>query len=216
MVIDQLSSHNSYFDGDGTPLQLCFDKRSFQYAGVRVVLNTLPYLINRWTGEIFFPAPSVAIIEKEVVRAKESKRSGVTVNQVGRFSRGKFPVAVGTRFKYSVIEHFFIPGLLRGIPSDGYLTPTYFNKDVLLKYEHSESCNLDQTTPSAGSIQVKGGETIPYGINQSGSVVMWLGDIVSLSEQEKQYLYSENIDPQYDLHSDFYNSQILGEWFGAI
>lgn len=216
MVIDQLSSHDSYFDRGGTPLRLCFDKRSFQYAGVRIVLDQLPYLINNGTGEVFFPAASVAIIEDEVVRAQESKKGVVTINQVGRFSRGKLSVAEGTCFKYSAIEHFFIPGLLRGIPSDGYLTPTYFNRDVLLKYEHSESCNLDQATSTAGSIQMKGGETIQYGINQGGSVIMWLGDIVRLPEQEKQYLYSENIDPQYDLHSDFYNSQILGEWLGVI
>ncbi|MNC64301.1 hypothetical protein D3C75_1144890 [compost metagenome] len=63
---------------------------------------------------------------------------------------------------------------------------------------------------------MKGGQSVPYGINQRGSVIMWLGDIVGLPEQEKMYLYSENIDPQHDLHSDFYNNQILGEWLGDI
>lgn len=218
MLIDQLSSHDSYFDGRGTPLRLCIDKRSFQYAGIRIVLDQLPYLMNDGTGEVFFPAASVAIIEEEVARAQKNKTGGVTINQVGRISRGKRPIAEGTYFKCSAIEHFFIPGLLRGIPSDGYLTPTYFNRDVLLKYQYSESCNLNLnlTTLTAGSIQMKGGDSVQFGINQSGSVIMWLGDVIKPSGQEKQYLYSENIDPQYYLHSDFYNNQILGEWLGAI
>ena len=216
MEIDLLVPHDSYFDEGGTPLRLCFDKRSLQFSGLKVVLNQLPYLFNDATDEVFFPTTSVAIIEEAVARAKRSTKDVVTINQVGRFSRGKLPIAQGTSFKYSAIDHFFIPGLLRNIPPDGYLTPIYFNKDVLLKYEHSESCSLDQATSSAGSIQMKGGQTVPYGVNQRGSVIMWLGDIVSLPEQEKMYLYSENIDPQHDLHSDFYNNQILGEWLGDI
>jgi hypothetical protein len=214
METEQLISHDSYFDHEENPLHLCFDRHTFRHDGVKVILDKLPYLKSTATGQIFFTAPAVHIIETEVSRAKAQDKETVTINQFGRFNRGKFSIADGAQFKYSTVEHFFIPGLIRDIPSDGYLTPVYFNRDVLIKFEHSESCELHRSTPSSGLITTKDDIKVPYGINSSQSVVMWLGDIMRLSEKERLYLYSENIDPQYDLHSDFYRNQILGEWLG--
>ncbi|WP_217474420.1 hypothetical protein [Stutzerimonas stutzeri] len=212
MEVEELTAHDSYFDQEGNPLRLCFERCAFLCSGVKVILNELPYLICDATGEIFFPWASVEIIKTEVMHAIDRQKGSVTINQVGRFNRGKLPVAGSTKFKYSPIEHFFIPGLVSRIPSDGYLTPVYFNKDVLIKFRHSENCELREYTPTAGLIKTKYGMSVPYGVNSSGNIVMWLGDVVRLSEQERQYLYSENIDPQYDLHSDFYRSQIMNEW----
>ncbi|HGN2133838.1 TPA: hypothetical protein ACKRYH_003851 [Pseudomonas aeruginosa] len=214
MEIEQLIAHDSYFDHANNPLHLCFDRLTFRYDGVRVVLDKLPYLKSATTGQVFFPAPAVCIIEHEVAQAKAKSKESTTINQLGRFNRGKFPIADGASLKYSAVEHFFIPGLIRDIPTDGYLTPVYFNKDVLIKFEHSENCELHRSTLTAGLITTKDDIQVPYGINSSGSVVMWLGDVMRLSEREHLYLCSENIEPQYDLHSDFYRNQILGEWFG--
>ncbi|CRM67259.1 hypothetical protein [Pseudomonas sp. 44 R 15] len=214
MEAEQLIAHDSYFGYTDEPLHLCFERLTLRHDSVKVVLDKLPYLKSSVTGQVFFTAPAVQIIETEVAYAKSQGKEKTTINQLGKFNRGKLPIAGDTNFKYSLVEHFFIPGLIRSIPSDGYLTPVYFNQDVLIKFEHSESCNLLRSTPTSGLITTKDNVQVPYGINLSGSVVMWLGDIINLSEKEHLYLYSENIDPQYDLHSDFYRNQILGEWLG--
>ncbi|POE37794.1 hypothetical protein [Pectobacterium odoriferum] len=214
MEIEKLIAHDSYFDNANNPLHLCFDRLTFRHDGVKVILNKLPYLKSAATGQVFFPVPAVYIIEIEVAQAKAQSKESTTINQLGRFNRGKLPIADSANFKYSAVEHFFIPGLIRRVPTDGYLTPVYFNQDVLIKFEHSENCKLQRSTPTAGLITTKDGIQVPYGINSSGSVVLWLGDIMKLSEKEHLYLYSENIEPQYDLHSDFYRNQILGEWLG--
>ncbi|KIY40759.1 hypothetical protein TZ03_11515 [Pseudomonas sp. 10-1B] len=214
METKQLIAHDSYFGYAGEPLHLCFDRLTLRHDSVKVVLDKLPYLKSSVTGQVFFTAPAVHIIETEVTHAKSQGKEKTTINQFVRFNRRKLPIASDTNFKYSLVEHFFIPGLIRNIPSDGYLTPVYFNQDVLIKFEYSGSCDLLRSTPTSGLITTKDNVQVPYGINSSGSVVMWLGDIVNLSEKEHLYLYSENIDPQYDLHSDFYRNQILGEWLG--
>lgn len=212
MEIEQLLMHDSYFDHADNPLHLCFERLTFRHDGVKVVLAKLPYLKSAATGQVFFPVPAVSIIEFEVAQAKAQNKEGTTINQLGKFNRVKLSVADGASFKYSAVEHFFIPGLIRNIPTDGYLTPVYFHQDVLIKFQHSENCELHRSTPTAGLITTKDDIQVPYGINSSGNVVMWLGDIMRLSAKEHLYLYSENIEPQYDLHSDFYRNQILGEW----
>lgn len=212
MKIDVLEGYNYYFAPDGARLDLCFKRKTIHYKNIKVVLDQLPYLINEMSGEIFFPSTAVAIIEDYVDEALMKDRKEITINWFGRFNRGKLPAAKNTNFKYSPVEHFFIPGLAVRLPSDGYLTPVYFDKNVLIKFEHAEGYQLEKQTASAGRIKRDNGYQIPYGINRNGNVIMWLGDIVGLPDRELMYLYSENIDPQYDLHSDFYQNQILGKW----
>ncbi|UYK87057.1 hypothetical protein [Xanthomonas sacchari] len=212
MRVEQLKAFDSYFDDDGTPLQFCVDRKTIHVAGIRVVLNKLPYLKNPNTGEIHITTPAVNIINSYVSEAKGKQLDHAEINQMGRFERGELPVGRGTQFRYSAAEHFFIPGLVRNIPSDGYLTPVYFNRNVLTKYQYGEGYGIQSRTESFGSISISTGCGFPFGVNRAGNVVMWLGDLVGLDARELHYLYSENIDPQYDLHSDFYDSQILNKW----
>lgn len=215
MNIEILKGHDHYYSPAGAKLDLCFKRKTIHYKNVKVILDQLPYLINEASGEIYFTTPAVEIIEDYASEAFIDGRREIKINQLGRFNRSKLPVAKNTIFKYSPAEHFFTPGLIRSIPSDGYLTPVYFNKNVLVKFEHAEGYQLDRQTATAGRMKRSIGYDIPYGINKSGNVIMWLGDIVELPNQDVMYLYSENIDPQYDLHSDFYRNQILGEWLNA-
>lgn len=212
MEIDILQGYDHYFDPKGDRLDLCFNRKTIYYKNIKVTLNKLPYLFNEISSEIFFTTRAVCIIENYVKEAIGNGHKETLINQFNRFNRGKFQMAKDTKFKYSPVEHFFIPCLIRNIPSDGYLTPVYFNKNVLIKFEHAEGYQLDRWTATAGSIKKIDEYEIPYGINRSGSVIMWLGDIVKLTSCDLMYLYSENIEPQYDLHSDFYRNQILNEW----
>lgn len=209
---EELQGHDSYFDEEGTPLDFCADRRTIISQGIKVILNKLPYLKSPATGAVFFTTPAVKIINDYVSKAKATGKFQVTINQLGRFDRGRLPIDRGTNLKYSAAEHFFIPGLIRSLPSDGYLTPVYFDKNVLVKFQHGIGYDIRVFSRSFGTLSIHGGATIPFGVNRSEKVVIWLGDLIKLDERELFYFYSENISPQYDLHSDFYNSQILNKW----
>lgn len=213
MRVETLEYYGSYFDKNNKPLELCFDRKTIHVEGVKVILDRLPYLISKETNRIFFPVPAVVIIEKTISRAKEQGKKECKINQLNRFNRLKLPAAGKSKFNYSAAEHFFIPGLIRDMPSDGYLTPVYFDKNILTKYRFGDGYEIHSETKSFGVIKIEGVKSLPYGVNSKGAVVMWLGDIVNLPQKELMYLYSENIEPQFDLHSDFYNNQILGQEF---
>lgn len=212
MNLDSLAGYNSYYDTDGSPLKFCSKRKTIKYDGMKIVLDRLPYLINEINNNIYFSIPAAQIIKEYVEVAKSQGKSEVKINQFGRFERGKLPIGEKTEFRYSPAEHFFIPGLIRDIPSNGYLTPVYFEGHVLVKFENVDGYRLEKHTASAGRIHGPNGINIPYGVNNGGFVIMWLGDIVGFPRNELLYLYSANAEPQYDIHSDFYRNQILGEW----
>ncbi|WP_129141614.1 hypothetical protein [Modicisalibacter coralii] len=212
MKIDSLDGYDDYYDLDGSPLEFCIQRKTVHYDGMKIVLDRLPYLLNKSSGQIRFSSPAVQIIKEYAEDGKRNGKKEVRINQFGKFNRGKLPVGEQTDFKYSPAEHFFIPGLIRNRPSDGFLTPVYFEKHVLVKFEHADGYNLEKQTESAGRIHGPGDIDVPYGVNKGGHVIMWLGDIANLPKNEFLYLYSANVEPQYDIHSDFYRNQILGEW----
>jgi hypothetical protein len=210
--IDSLDGYDSYFDQDGTPLEFCSKRKTVHYAGMKIILDRLPYLINKNNDQIRFTTPAMEIIKGYIEDAKKQGKNEVIINQFGRFNRGSLPIGEKTQFKYSPAEHFFIPGLIRNIPSDGFLTPVYFENHVLVKFEHADGYELEKQTESAGRIYGPNGIDVPYGVNKDKYVIMWLGDIVTFTNSERLYLYSANVEPKYDIHSDFYRNQILGEW----
>lgn len=212
MRFEQLQAFDSYFDEDGTPLDFCVDRMTIHVEEVRVVLDRLPYLRNPMTGSVRFTTAAVHIIDSYVAEARGKQSAQAVINQFGRFERGGLPLGKGAQFRYSAAEHFFIPGLVTSMPSERYLTPVYFSRNVLMKYRHVEGYGLQSFTDSCGSISIDGGGTLPYGVNKEGYVMMWFGDVVKLDERERFYLYSENVGPQYDLHSDFYDNQIQNKW----
>jgi len=118
-----------------------------------------------------------------------------------RFNFGKVP------FTYDARDYYYLPGLYRS-SGDGYLTPVFFNVEVLLKYVHHPDCALDFASDTYGTLHTKDGQTTAFGINRSGHVIMWLGDIDRLSESEQHYLASENRASDHDVGSQFYAGQI--------
>ena len=94
------------------------------------------------------------------------------------------------------------------ISPDGYLTPVYFNKQVLIRYLYDSRFYCDFASDTYGTI---GGDTfsISFGINKNGSVLMWVGDIMhNIPQKEQFYLLVENIDPEGDVDSELYQAQI--------
>lgn len=114
-------------------------------------------------------------------------------------------------FKFSSMDYMFYPGLWRP-QQDGFLTPVFFRRRVLLRYHADPSYDLHWTSNTYGTVVVPPGHHIPFGINRQGLVIMWLGDVAKLPEDEINYLRSENVESDHDLVSDFYRGQIEVEW----
>lgn len=109
------------------------------------------------------------------------------------------------RFRYSVDDLEFIPGLKQGRPeSDLYYIPVFFDKKVLLKYMVRNEYTINYFR-SGGEIRLLDGSTLEYGINKSGKMFCWLGDLDKMPEREQHYLLSENIESDHDVSSGLYD-----------
>ncbi len=110
-------------------------------------------------------------------------------------------------FIYDPDDYYYIPGLVREF-NEGFLTPVFFNRRVLLKYDASPDYEVRFASPTYGTIVFADGDYISFGINNNGRVVMWLGDIAKLPEAEQYYLRSENVASDHAIGSEFYDGQI--------
>ncbi len=109
-------------------------------------------------------------------------------------------------FTYDADDYYYYPGLQR--PWDiGFLTPVFFNKTVLAKYDADPNYAIRYASPSYGDI-LADGFVIPFGINRHGHLIMWLGDIAKLPKPEQYYLLSENRASDHCIGSEFYDGQI--------
>lgn len=114
-------------------------------------------------------------------------------------------------FLYDKADYYFLPGLERGW-NIGFLTPVFFKMEVLLKYFHHQDFIVDISANTMGYIFKNDEHMISFGINENNKVIMWLGDILDLPEEEQYYLRSENIPSDHSIESDFYESQIEVQW----
>jgi len=109
-------------------------------------------------------------------------------------------------FLFDPDDYFYLPGLYRSF-DEGFLQPVFFNRSVLLKYDNSPDYRVKFASTTYGSIDTQE-DNISFGLNRHGHVVMWLGDIAKLPENEQFYLRSENIPSDHSLGSEFYDGQI--------
>ncbi|SEW33380.1 hypothetical protein [[Clostridium] fimetarium] len=123
-------------------------------------------------------------------------------------------IAEKVKFIYDKDDYYFIPGLTRPWKI-GFLTPVFFNIEVLLKYLHHPSFGLDIGADTFGYIYKGDEHYISFGINENNKVLMWLGDIIELDINEQFYLRSENIPSDHSIGSEFYEAQIEVKWAEA-
>lgn len=100
-------------------------------------------------------------------------------------------------FKYDTSEQLY----------SSHLTPVYFNQQVLIRYLYDSRFYCEFVSDTYGNI---GNDEfqISFGINKNNSVIMWLGDIKKIPEQEQIYLLVENKEPEGEIKSEFYDAQI--------
>lgn len=123
-------------------------------------------------------------------------------------------IAEKVKFIYDKDDYYFIPGLVREWKI-GFLTPVFFNIEVLLKYIHHPNYGLDIGADTFGYIYKGDEHYITFGINENNKVIMWLGDIGNLPVEEQFYLRSENIPSDHSIGSEFYEAEIEVTWAKA-
>lgn len=90
-----------------------------------------------------------------------------------------------------------------------YLTPIFFDIEVLVKYLYNTSYQCSFCSETYGTIYGPNESFyLPFGINPNKKVIAWLGDIEKLNSKERLYLASHNIDSDGNIKSEFYDSQI--------
>lgn len=123
-------------------------------------------------------------------------------------------IAEKVKFIYDKDDYYFIPGLIREWKV-GFLTPVFFNIEVLLKYIHHPNYGLDIGADTFGYVYKGDEHYITFGINENNKVIMWLGDIGNLPVEEQFYLRSENIPSDHSIGSEFYEAEIEVTWAKA-
>jgi hypothetical protein len=109
-------------------------------------------------------------------------------------------------------DYRLLPALRR--PHDEFfLTPVFFDRDVFTRYMNNPRYLVDFSSDSYGTIR-NDAWVIAFGVNRSGKVIMWLGDIAELPRPEQLYLASTCVPSDHDIASDFYLGQIEAQFTG--
>ncbi len=193
--------------GDG--MSLVFDVFDERVENLQIEIKNLPYLMCPQCKQKYLPDRSrislIKIFEDNSTTGK-TKFHSVRQKIDKRFVFGKVD------FIYDPDDYFYIPGLIRE-GNDGFLTPVFFNKNVLIKFYNWPEYNISFASKTYGTIEKGNREyMVSFGINKSNKVVMWLGDISGLPDEEQHYLRSENIMSDHDIGSEFYDAQIEAEF----
>ncbi|MBL7016590.1 MAG: hypothetical protein ISR84_03435 [Kiritimatiellales bacterium] len=207
----KLNEYQSNFDpATGDELSLWFGKHNDTIDGLTVLLSGVPLLRNDKTGAIFFPDRTKKVIHFFLEDAKKKGELGINLSPKESGNK-RYDYAQKVDFIYSSIDHEYIPGLQRPW-EEGFLTPVFFSLSVLNKYSQNPGYSLELSSATWGTISCGTQWHIDFGINKNKKVMMWLGDIDSLPENEQYYLRSENIESDHCIHSQFYDSQIENKW----
>lgn len=215
-------------EGSSNPLQcptcreyryLVFREAKFRAPVNRAVTLTVPLYECRVCkkADPFKPWKDIASDAKMLLTEK------VQDNEAHAFSHGfenkRFNAYNDLRFKYDTQDYYFIPGLSRPW-DDGYLTPVFFNIDLLLHYNNHPNYRVKLPSFSTVDIYAKNGEALidhGFGINRNGNLFAWLGDlhkVLSLTKN-KEHLHrfrASNIDSDHEVVSDFYFQQIEAQF----
>lgn len=179
----------------------CFDEK---VSGIRIRVTGLPTLRCHACSATYLPDRSrVAVIS---LHNQAFEQASDLVEVTRRKTADTFAFT-SVPFLYDSDDYYYIPGLQRQF-DPGFLTPVFFRKEVLLKYDVHPSYQVSFASRTYGTIWQGPEFSIPFGINRFDHVVMWLGDVAQLPETEQYYLRSENVQSDHSIGSEFYDGQI--------
>lgn len=128
-------------------------------------------------------------------------------------SRKRFKRYRHLGFVYDPRDYYLIPCIYREW-DEGFLTPVFFDKDLLVYYNGHPDYSVILYSFSSGNIYHKGNPMFNtgFGINRSGKIFKWLGDLNDdfKSPKMKPHLMrfqASNIKSDHDIVSKFYFSQ---------
>jgi len=193
-----------FCDACGSHMDLVFSVFGEEVTGVHIHIENLPFLRCEKCNLDYLPEDSrfaIIYIHEQATKHKE-KRANVKRRKTNQnFGYTEVP------FLYDSDDYKYIPGLKRS-HSEGFLTPVFFNREVLVKYDASPVYRLSFASRTYGEIRRGDDYSISFGVNKNGKVFMWLGDIATLPESEQYYLRSENVESDHSIGSEFYDGQI--------
>lgn len=184
-------------------LDLAFTDWEDDVSDVHIRVEGLPVLRCPACNRDHLPDGSRFALIRVFEQATERGAPAVSVKRKKRSDTFNF---TNVPFSYDADDYFYIPGLER--PFDvGFLTPVFFNREVLLKYDSSPRYRVQFASTTYGTIY-SDEDIVSFGINRHGKVVMWLGDIAKMPEAEQYYLRSENVPSDHSIGGEFYDGQI--------
>ena len=193
-----------YCNDCGESLDLAYADFEEEVSAINITIDGLPVLRCPTCGRDHLPDRSrLSIIE---VHRQATEKGAPTVGVTRRKLKEDYQFT-RVPFLYDPDDYRYIPGLERPF-DEGFLTPVFFNRNVLLKYDSAPGYRMRFASNTYGEIVPDDGHSICFGINRHGKVVMWLGDIAKLPESEQYYLRSENVESDHSIGSEFYYGQI--------
>lgn len=193
-----------YCDNCKNYLDLTFGHFHEDVSDVNINIEGLPLLSCAHCNKNYLPDNSrfTIVYTHEQAIKKDCKAVKVKRNKTNeKYTFTEIP------FIYDSDDYKYIPGLERQ-HDKGFLTPVFFNKEVLLKYDSSPTYRISFASTTYGEIRQGDDFSISFGLNKNQKVIMWLGDIAKLPESEQYYLKSENIESDHSIGSEFYDGQI--------
>ena len=94
------------------------------------------------------------------------------------------------------------------VHGSAFLTPLYFNRQVLTRYLYDSRFRCEFASETYGTVY---GDDfhLSFGINKNGTVIAWLGDIQDgIPMRERFYWLVENKPSEHEVASEFYDAQI--------
>ena len=185
-------------------LDLQFTEFEELVSGVEISISGLPVLHCEACDKDYLPDDSrIAVINQHQQAVENSKNKvRVSIDKTHHdFGFTEVP------FKYDHDDYKYVPGLKRPW-NNGFLTPVFFKKDVLIMYDKHPTYRLTFISTTYGHVCKGDDFSIPFGLNKNGNIIMWLGDIATLPEQEQYYLLSQNIESDHSIGCEFYDAQI--------
>lgn len=129
--------------------------------------------------------------------------------------RKKFDYCTEQDFLYDHNDYYNIPGLSYDDEHsvEGFLTPVYFTKKVLLYFLQDPDYKVDLAAETYGQFSLKNEWSIPFGINRNDIVVFWLGDLSYLDNMTLSIMKPHNVESDHQLVvSEFYAGQMCCIW----
>jgi len=174
------------------------------------IIGPMPSLSCSRCGVLRLPFPMKIGLQAmtKAAKAKGTDRCTVDVPKAVA-AKPRFAFCIGVPFLYDRIDQQYIPGLAHA--DDGFLTPVYFSKDILTYFYNHPDYAVSFASDTYGTIYMKD-RYIPFGLNEHGLLIMWLGDLDNLDQKDQIMLLAHNVPSDHSIGCEFYEAQIGAEF----